>query len=92
MVSKETNIFLNTNSYYKKLALRDQIAILAPEDIINESGYNIWDMKYISTTDEEDAESDNGSEESEDSSQSEEEDERNNDKENNPLFKKNVKN
>ena len=47
-------------NYYKKVKLRDDIEKIDPMAFVNYSEYkdtNIWDLKYISTSDDEDNDS-----------------------------------
>jgi hypothetical protein len=66
--------------YYKKLLLRDECEGIKPLDFVNKKEYqdtNVWDLKYVSTSDEEDNDSDvrdsASDDESEDAESSEEE-------------------
>tara|TARA_B110000285_G_scaffold222351_1_gene276413 strand:- start:344 stop:550 length:207 start_codon:yes stop_codon:yes gene_type:complete len=61
--------------YYKKLTLRDTCEKMQPMDFVNKEEFkdmNVWDLKYVSTSDDEDNDSDVRPTDSEDSSSEEE--------------------
>ena len=66
--------------YFKKLQFRDECEAIKVEDFLNDDKYkdqHIWDLKYLSTSDEDDQEIEDGPDEQSESSSEEESEEEN---------------
>ena len=54
---RSANLGYDVCRYYKKLQFRDEIEALKPEEFLTEQKYkntHIWDLKYLSTSDDDD--------------------------------------